>query len=241
MKVLVTGAAGRIGTAFAEYARNGFDLHLTDLAPIESQYGETSRLDVTDLDACRMACKGADAVVHLAADPSPHAAFYPSVLPINIAGTYNIFHAASEVGCRRVVYASSAQATEGYPVDVQVHPDMPVRPKNLYGVSKCFGEALAAYFAYEQGLEAVAVRIGAFEYPEDHEKMNARDLSAWISPRDCCQLLVRCLEAPIDRFAIAHGVSENRFKRLDLTATCEVFRYKPQDNAFDEWDVALEE
>ena len=118
---------------------------------------------------------------------------------------------------------------------------MPVRPKNLYGVSKCFGEALAAYFAYEKGMEAVAVRIGAFEYPADHERMNARDLSAWISPRDLCRLLVRCIEAPIDQFAIAHGVSENRFKRLDLTATREAFGYTPQDNAFEIWGVPLEE
>lgn len=41
-----------------------------------------------------------------------------------------------------MVYASSAQTIEGYPLDIQVKENMPTLPKNLYGVSKVFGEAL---------------------------------------------------------------------------------------------------
>ena len=74
-----------------------------------------------------------------------------------------------------------------------------MRPKNLYGASKAFGEALASYFAYQEGLEAIAVRIGAFRYRQDWNKMSARDLSAWASPRDICALFVRCLEADLGR------------------------------------------
>jgi UDP-glucose 4-epimerase len=173
-----------------------------------------------------------DTVVHLAANPSPGANFN-ELLAVNIQGTYNLFEAAQAAGCRRVVYASSAQTIEGYPLDVQVTPQMPTRPKNLYGVSKCFGEALASYFAYQKNLPTVAVRIACFEEFVAGGTETARDMSAYLSRRDLAQLLVRCIEAPLEiPFAIVHGVSNNRFKRLDLTSTKTLLGYAPQDDAF---------
>ena len=239
--VLITGAAGRIGTAFVKHldALEGerYDLRLADLEKLDQR---GIKLDVTDLSACREACKGMGTVVHLAGVASPDALF-EAILPVNVSGTYNVFRAASDAGVRRVVFASSAQTIEGYPLDVQVRTDMPVRPKNLYGVSKAFGEALAAYFAYQEGLEAVAVRIGAFEYPDQWNRMGSRDLSAWASPEDLCALLVRCVEADLgeEPFAIAHGISNNRFKRLDLTDTRARLGYTPKADAFSMWNVGL--
>ena len=55
--------------------------------------------------------------------------------------------AARAAGLRRVIYASSIHAVSGGPTDVQVKPEDPVNPGDLYGVSKCFGEALARYMA----------------------------------------------------------------------------------------------
>jgi nucleoside-diphosphate-sugar epimerase len=65
-------------------------------------------LDVADLAACQEACKTIDTVIHLAADAGPEADFYGSLLDNNIKGTYNIFRAAKDQGCRRVIFASSA-------------------------------------------------------------------------------------------------------------------------------------
>lgn len=241
--VLITGAAGRIGTALADYldARGGerHELRLADLA----EAGERGLvLDVTDLSACREAFAGVDAVVHLAGVVSPDSPF-EAVLPVNVVGTYNVFRAAADAGVRRVVFASSAQAVEGYPLDVQIRTDMPVRPKNLYGVGKAFGEALASYFAFQEGLEAVAVRIGAFEYPEEWDHLGSRDLSAWASPEDICALLALCIDADLgdEPFAIAHGISDNRFKRLDLTDTRSRLGYSPEGDAFAVWNVGLPE
>lgn len=237
MKVLVTGAAGKVGTAFLDYAKDRFEFRLIDLKE-DSKRG-ISAVDVRDLDACRQACQGIDTVLHLAADPSTDADFLTSLLDTNIRGTFNIFRAAKDAGCKRVVFASSAQATEAYPVDEQVWTNMPVRPKNLYGVSKCFGEALAAYFAYNEDLSSIAVRIACFEYPEDHKSMNARDLSAFISPRDLGQLLVKCIEVNDVTFAIVHGVSENRFKRLSLSETKALLGYDPVDDAFKIYNIPI--
>ena len=237
MKVLVNGAASKVGRAFLDFAKGRFEFRLVDLKK-DSKAGIFAT-DIRDLDACREACDGMDTVVHLAADPSTDADFLSSLLDTNIKGTFNIFRAAKDAGCKRVVFASSAQATEAYPVDEQVRTQMPVRPKNLYGVSKCFGEALAAYFAYNEDLSAIAVRIGCFENPNDHESLNARNLSAFISPRDLGQLLVKCIEVKDVTFAIVHGVSENRFKRLNLSETKALLGYNPVDDAFKIFNIPL--
>jgi nucleoside-diphosphate-sugar epimerase len=237
MKILVTGAAGKVGRAFIEYAKNRFEVRLVDL--VNDSKAGISAVDIRDLNECRAACKDMETVVHLAADPSPDADFLGSLLDTNIKGTFNIFRAAKDEGCSRVIFASSAQAVEAYPVDEQVRAQMPVRPKNLYGVSKCFGEALAAYFAYNENLSAIVVRIACFENPDDHKALNARDLSAFISPRDLGQLLVRCIEVKDVDFAIVHGVSENRFKRLDLSETKALLGYQPVDDAFKVFKIPL--
>ena len=234
--VLLTGAAGRIGSAFFAHARDRYRFRLTDreaagLAGAEADGHEALALDVADADACQAACRGVDTVVHLAADPSPAADFYGSLLDNNIKGTYNVFRAAQDQGCRRVVFASSVHAVIGYPPDVQARPESPVRPVNMYGVSKCFGEAVAACFA-ASGLSAIAVRIGAYENEQLHRRPTADLMSAYVSRRDLNQLLVRCVDAADVPFAIVHGLSDNRFKRMDLSSTRDLLGYAPQDDAF---------
>ena len=49
----------------------------------------------------------------------------------------------------------------------------------------------------------------------------------------CAGRLVRCVEAADVQFAIVHGISDNRFKRLDITSTRDRLEYAPQDDAFD--------
>jgi len=243
-KVLVTGAAGRIGSVFSAYAADRYDLRLADCridgldAP---PVGEVIPLEIADLDDCRAACRGVDAVLHLAADPGTGSGFYESYLDSNIKGVYNLFEAAREAGCRRLVYASSVQAIEGYPLDEQARTDGAVRPLNIYGACKVFGEAIAHCYAYTYGLSSIAVRIGSFEYNQPQFSATARNLSTFVSARDLCQLFVRCIEVENVQFAIVHGVSDNRFKRMDLSTTRAVVGYQPQDDAFVKFGVGLTE
>jgi nucleoside-diphosphate-sugar epimerase len=235
--VLLTGADGRIGSAYFAHANNRYRFRLADrrldgLAGSITDGHEAMALDVADLAACQDACRGIDTVVHLAADPSPRADFYGSLLDNNVKGSYNVFRAARDQGCHRVVFASSVHAVAGYPRDVQARPDSPVRPINMYGVSKCFGEAVAAYFAHAEGLPSIAIRIGAYEADWIHQNPTADALSAYVSPRDLNQLLDRCIDTPGITFAIVCGLSDNRFKRLDLSGTRELLGYAPQDDAF---------
>ncbi len=242
-RILLTGAAGGIGSAFfrAEAERYTFRLADRDTASIEGNVSpnhEVFPLDVGDLGACLRACQGIDTVVHLAANADPDADFYASLLHNNIQGTYNIFRAAKDQGCRRVIFASSAQVVAGYPVDVQAQPQSPIRPMNMYGVSKCFGEAVASYFAHAEGLSTIAIRIGSYDVNADDLNWLRQEpcrlhLSGYVSERDMNHLLVRCIETPDVPFAIVHGISDNRFKRLDITATRNLLGYAPQDDAFE--------
>src|ERR1051326_4715459 len=237
LRILVTGGCGKIGSYFVKFASERYAIRVVDkvawdpkrLGPLG---GESLVVDLQSMEACKQACTGMDMVVHLAADPSPDADFFDSLLGNNIITTYNMFRAAQEAGCKRFIVASSVHAVAAYPADVQIKSNMPVRPKNLYGVSKCFGEALAAYFAFNEGLPSIALRIGAYLFPDEHEYLLPTEIDAFLDPDDFNELLIQCLETPQITFAIAHVISDNKFKRLDLTETRELFGYQPQADAF---------
>jgi nucleoside-diphosphate-sugar epimerase len=231
--ILVTGAAGGIGSSFARSA-NGYRLRLTDRRPEQlhhlSDLGEIAVADLTDLHAVKGLCRDMDTVVHLAANPEPDAT-WPSLLADNIVATYNVFTAAVSAGCKKVIFASSIHAVSGYLPARQVRSTDPVNPGTLYGVSKCFGEALGRYVAEQEGLTVVAIRFGAFRPREVAQDPDAISwLDTFISPEDANMLLMLAIEAPVAGFVLAHGSSANRFSRLDITDTREQLQYTPQDD-----------
>jgi len=233
--VLVTGAAGNIGSYFAENARGKYALRLMvrrsdegidDIRP----YGEVVFGELADLEGLKEICDGIDTIVHMAGDPDPSAT-WNDLLQANIVGAYNIFAAAKHAGCRRVIHASSIHAVSGYAPDVQVKTSEPVNPGDLYGVSKCFGEALARYMAEKEGVSAISIRIGAFQPEEAARKPESINmLDAWVSRRDLHQLIEKCIDVENVQFAVLHGLSNNRFKRLDISDARELVGYEPQDD-----------
>ena len=240
--ILITGANGKVGSALVKY----LDAHCPDfnliLADLKVTGKRSIRLDVSNIAETHDVFEkhDIDVVIHLAGLASPDTPF-EHLLPANIIGTYNIFQSASDAGVKRIIYASSAQTIESYPLDVQVKEDMPVRPKNLYGVSKAFGEALGAYYAYQTNVEVIAIRIGAFEYADEWCQLSSRDLSAWSEPDDLSSLILQSIESDLTNqpFMIAHGISDNRFKRLDISETKDRLGYDPQADAFKTWNVML--
>lgn len=234
-RVLVTGAAGNIGSYFAKHSEGKYDLRLMvhegdDASEIEG-LGEMVVADLSDLERLKSVCAGIDTVVHMAGDPDP-SAVWQDLLDANIIGVYNIFLAAKAAGCRRVIHASSIHAVSGYPQDVQVKTSEPVNPGDLYGVSKCFGEALGRYMAEKEDLSVITLRIGAFQPLESARgEKGIGMLDAWVSQRDLNQLINRCIDVENVRFAILHGLSDNRFKRLDISDARELVGYAPEDDA----------
>ena len=237
-KILLTGGSGKIGSYFAAAVPNRYHLRLVDKKAWDvSRYGpppgEVLAADLQDLQTCRRICAGMDVVVHLAADADPEADFDTSLLGNNIIATHNLFRAAKEAGCRRFIYASSAHVVSAYEPDVQINSEMMVRPGNKYGVSKCFGEALASYYAHVEDLPSIVLRIGAYIFPEEYPDFPLNEMDAFLDPDDFNDLLVKCIETPGIQFAVANAISNNRYKRLDLQETREVFGYQPKKDAFE--------
>ena len=187
-------------------------------------------IDISEYSQMLKACEGIDTIVHLAADPSPAAEFYETLLPLNIIGGYNGFQAAAEEGCRRIVFASSVNAVLGYRGKTTTDWDVPVFPQNVYGATKCWGEALARVYSDQHDLSCICVRLGSPRLCMD--KLKPEDLdkpSMGISRRDTAQLFGRCVDVEDVDFAIVHGVSRHRRSWMDVEHSCLVLGYEPED------------
>lgn len=227
-RVVVTGAAGQIGRAITPLLSDRWELYLTDLAE-----GAGSALDVSDGEACRTAFAGADAVIHLAANPSP-AASWEALQPANLLGTYQVAQAVVHCGVRRLVLASSLQAVSGYPAEVQRRASDAPRPANLYGATKAWAEALGSWVAATSATSVVALRLGYFAaLPPAAEPAMVPDRAAfWLSPRDCAELIRCAVETEGISFVVANGISANRYLAADLAETTAALGYRPTDDAW---------
>ncbi len=224
----MTGAAGLIGRSITPALAARWDLRLTDLRAD----GSVAALDITDLSACREAFAGVDAVVHLAADPDPEAA-WEQLLPANVVGTHNVARAAMDRGVRRLVLASSLHTMSAAPDGVQARAQDAPRPANLYGATKAWSEAIGSWVAATSTTSVVALRIGYFAVdPPDHDVMAAREVSAWLSARDAAELVRAAVEAEGVHFVVANGTSANRYRRADLDEAVRLLGYRPADDAW---------
>ena len=234
-KLLITGAAGDIGTILLKnLPADKYDLLLADIRESELVHDYPFiKLDISDLDAFTLACEGVHTVIHMAADRRVFAP-WETLLPANVIGCYNAFEAAHQAGCKRVIYASSINAMSGYPRDLQLRPDMPVHPANLYGATKVWGEALAQVYADHKNLSGLCLRIGWLTDRENRERFQNPDaLSSILTHEDCYRLIMSCVEAPEDlKFGVFSGISNNRHKRMDIRNAQELLGYDPQDDSW---------
>lgn len=233
-KVLITGASGRIGSLIARKLGQQYEFVLTDVREPADTYGFPFTLaDLADMATIRPLFDNVHTVIHLGADPRTHAP-WESLLPNNLIATYNVLQAAHEAGCQRVIYASSINAVSGYPNDVKIHPDMPVRPPNLYGATKAWGEAAARFYADQLGLSCFCLRFGwVLPRDSDHIQPDSDMLDIVLTYDDLVRLMAACLEAPASvHFGIFHVLSNNRHNRLDISETCRILGYDPQDDGF---------
>lgn len=227
MKLLITGAGGKVGSMLRDGLRGSLagQIRLLDLDPIQPGIDEEVVLgDITDLAVVRQAISGCDACVHLAAIPVE--ATFDKILHTNIQGTWAVFEAARLEGCPRVVFASSHHTTGYYSIHDRIGPENPGRPDSYYGASKLFGEALGSLYHDKFGMCVACIRIGsALPRPIDE-----RHLATWLSPGDLTRLVAACLTSPELGFAIVYGASANKRGWWDLEPGRRL-GYEPQDDA----------
>lgn len=245
--VLLTGAAGRVGSAILGGLGQDYDWRLLDREPPtgEGSHGpdhadhEYIVADITDSETVRESMTGIDVVIHLAGDPRPEAS-WDSVLTNNIDGTYTVFESAIDAGVEKVVFASSNHVVGHYETDrkpeiyrtsgdLQLDGTELPRPSNRYGVSKATGEILGRFFHDEYDLDVACVRIG--NLTKDHPPIDyERGQAMWLSYQDCAHLFDCCITADFE-YEIVYGISDNDRKYYSLDRAHEVLGYDPQDNS----------
>jgi uronate dehydrogenase len=233
-RILITGAAGDVGSRLTALLRDTYQLRLSDIRTPAAVPGNAEFIpaDLTNVAAVRRAVAGMDGIVHLGGFSVEGP--WDTILSANIIGCYNLFEAARNAGVRRVVFASSNHAVGFYPRRRKIGTDVPVRPDSRYGVSKAFGEAVGALYACKHGMRVTCLRIGnVAEAPVDR-----RRLAIWVRPEDLAQLVRIGLEHPDIRYEIFYGASDNERAWWDNAAAYR-HGYRPQFRAEDFRDHAL--
>src|SRR5215216_610280 len=155
--ILITGAAGGIGTRLRQLLKGVYPkLRVSDVrAPADLGPDETFvPAELSDLAAVEKIVQGVDGIVHLGGFSVEGP--WETILNSNIVGCYNLFEAARKAKVKRVIFATSNHAVGYYPRRRKIGIDEHVRPDSRYGVSKAFGEALGAMYAYKHGLSVTA-------------------------------------------------------------------------------------
>lgn len=226
MRIAVTGSSGKLGSVVTRELRDtGHEVIGMDAAgargPGFVQVDLTDYGQVVDaLTAVGDRHDGVDALVHLAAIPAPGIRSDVATFHNNMIATFNAFWAATRVGIRRIVYASS-ETVLGLPFDVPppyvpVDEEYPPRPESVYSLVKVLEERMATELVrWHPDLSITALRFSNVMWPEDYADFEAFDddpllrkwnLWGYIDARDGAQAVQRALEqAPpgFDRFIIA--------------------------------------
>ncbi|MEU4509960.1 NAD(P)-dependent oxidoreductase [Nonomuraea wenchangensis] len=227
MRILMTGAAGKVGTLLRpRLAREGRILRLSDLQPVEPGPGEEQVVaDLADPAAMAEAVKGVDAVLHLGGQSREHP--WADIVRANIDGTQVLLEAAREAGVRQLVLMGSHHAA-GFHTRPAGGEDLPdyafPRPDTFYGVSKVVMEALAGLYHDRFGMNITVVRLGTC----NDGPLDTRGLATWISPDDLARLVEAALVAP--GLHVVWGVSDNTRRWWSLKEA-EAIGYVSRDDS----------
>ncbi len=245
MNILITGMSGLIGRALASALEHEHTLTAFNRSSLPG--ARAFAADLSDQAALARAVEGQDVVVHLAAKAGEDYS-WEELRNTNIEGTRNVFHAATEAGVPRVVFASSGATVAGVESDEpykslvagdytslpgnwpMITVNMPTRPRGIYGSTKVWGEALAQHYADSTNTTFISVRIG--DVNEQDAPQNPRQASVWCSQRDVTQALTLAATADLDMsYGVFFAGSNNRYGYRDLSHGEHLLGYKAQDGA----------
>jgi nucleoside-diphosphate-sugar epimerase len=191
-KIAVTGGSGKAGrVVIRDLHEHGHEVLNIDLmgfreGGLKSNHPEDPipflRADVTDFGQALEALSGGDtlpgieAVVHLAAIPSPAHSTANQIFAVNATSTHAVFSAAARLGLQKVVWASS-ETTLGLPFDrppdyVPVD-ETHVYPETSYALSKVVGEEMARQFHRWSGIPIIGLRFSNVMIRSDYERFEA--------------------------------------------------------------------
>jgi nucleoside-diphosphate-sugar epimerase len=255
--ILVTGGSGHLGTEILRELGKAARAVSFDLKPprVEAPFIAGSVLSLAETEE---AMRGVDIVVHSAAIPNPRDKPPEVVFETNVRGTWNVFHAASRAGVRKIVLISSECATglcyqkgEFPPDYLPIDEDYPLKPNEVYGLSKVAAETVAASFVRGTGMDVAVIRplfiLFPYNYPEIPARAGLyfRDLWGWVEPADVATSVRLAIEK-VEGFEIFFigapntlapeptlSLVERRFGRLPEIRRPELYQREPNAALFD--------
>lgn len=254
-KIVVTGGSGKAGRAtIHELLDHGYDVLNIDIAPPRESVCRYLSVDLMQFGETVEALHGADAVVHLAANPNPSGWTEERMFRHNTTTIYNIFRAATLLGFQRVVWASS-ETTLGLPFDREqpryapIDEDSPLFPESSYALSKMISEEMARQFSRWSGIPFVGLRFSNVMEPQDYQRfpgfwddalIRKGNLWGYVDARDVAQSCRLGLEADIagaEAFIIA--AADTVMKRPNRELLGEVFPTVPLRDGIGDFDTLL--
>jgi nucleoside-diphosphate-sugar epimerase len=249
--VVVTGGSGKAGRAvIRDLIAHGHSVMNVDRAPPRDALCHFFAADLDDfgqaVEALRRAAGTIDrrrtplgeaaAVIHLAGIPAPSLAPDAVTFQNNLMSTYNVFSAATLVGIKRVVWASSETAfglplTRSPPVFAPITEEHPLVPETGYALAKVLCEHMAREMhRWNPGTAFVGLRISNIFEPPDYAQipsfsadpaLRRWNLWSWVDSRDVAQACRLALTADIagaDHFIIAAADTLMRRPSRELMA-----------------------
>lgn len=220
-RVIVTGGSGKLGRATVEHLSETYEVISVDTRRPTgiSEDGKSGlngayrlvEIDLEDMGSvletfhsCDMGYAGIDAVVHLAAIPSPGQTSSSRQFRTNVMSTYNVLEASRKLGIKNVVLASS-ETLIGIPFDphqpdyLPIDEQTPRRPESAYSLSKLVGETIAEeYTRWDPKAKIVSLRFSNVMLPQEYANFESwqddpklRYWNAWgyIDARDGAQAI----------------------------------------------------
>lgn len=237
MKILITGAAGTIGSVLMKGLSKRYQVIGID----KESSGDILCTDIVkDKDKVRDLLKDVYAVVHLAWDiKEGGVSLSPSITNNKIMGEI-MYELSLETGVKKFILASSVHVSFGH---IRYKPDImsedhqilhgnkitihdEVYPLGVYGSSKAYLESLGKAYSY-RGLNVIAARFGHVT-PDD----NFGEYPFWLSHRDCSNFIERCVETEdLPEYSTFFAVSNNACNPFDLSEAKAGIKYEPKDGS----------
>jgi nucleoside-diphosphate-sugar epimerase len=234
-RIAITGAAGFLGRSMTAVLGKHFPLRLMDIQPVPGEW-ESRVGDVAKLEDAMALCEGCSHLVigHMA--PNRPEIYATPTIPfdVNVKGTANLFHAASEHGIKRVVLISSgASVQKHWEEKAFMSGDLSYAPKSMYALTKALQEVIARSYHDAKGME-VAVLRPAYICDEDSlsDKYGTqRPTVNWqfIDPRDIAEAARLALTVPQLGYEIFYTLGHpDAEEHADVRHLRDFLGWKPQ-------------
>lgn len=245
-RVLVTGAAGRLGRTVAQlFHGEGYDLLATDVVDAGDVPWTFERADLRDHVAASALLRDIDVVLHIGNRPGIGRTPPQVVFNENVSINENVFQGAAELGASTIVFASTLQmigshvdertvvappARPRYPIDETVEP----RPSNVYALSKTVSEVMLRYYSERCGLACTAVRFPLLHRHEprvgvrdghEHE-IDVFEGFTGLTYHDAARLFLAVVRADLPGYRVYLPGTAHRHRDLSLHEL--IARYYPE-------------